>query len=112
MTAYDYSYEIYKNYTDKGTQYALDVVNGNIIAGEKVIKASKRHLRDLKRQEVFHPYNSTFDYVYLPKKAEIAVDFMELLPDISTGETAPLADFQLFIIYSLYGWYRQENHDL
>src|SRR5699024_7430465 len=105
MSKYDYSN--FKEYTDKGTQYALDVVNKKIIAGDKVIKACKRHLKDLERM-----YDDDFDYVYLPEKADSAVQFMEMLPDISTGEATPLADFQLFIVYSLYGWYREDNHDL
>src|SRR5699024_8544134 len=96
-----YYYSNFKEYTAKDTQYALDVVNKKIIAGDKVIKACKRHLNDLERM-----YDDDFDYVYLPEKADSAVQFMEMLPDISTGEATPLADFQLFIVYSLYGWYR------
>lgn len=112
MMKFDYSYKSFKKYTDDGTKYALDVVNGRIMAGDKVIKACKRHLRDLKNQEILHPRNTFFDYVYLPEKAEIAVTFMEALPDISTGEALPLADFQKFIVYSLYGWYRRDDHEL
>src|SRR5690625_5244608 len=37
---------------------------------------------------------------------------MELLPDISTGQSVKMAQFQLFIVYSLYGWYRRDNTDL
>ena len=41
---------------DVAYQYALKVVNGEIIASKKVIKACKRHLRDLERMddEDFH----------------------------------------------------------
>src|SRR5699024_4004272 len=105
MSKYDYSN--YTKYTDKGSQYALALVNKKIIAGDKVIKACKKHLNDLERM-----YDDDFDYVYLPEKADYAVQFMEMLPDISTGEATHLADFQLFIGYSLYGWYRKDNHDL
>lgn len=93
--------------TDPGTQYAKKVVNGDIVAGDKVIKACERHLKDLEKQE-----NDGFDYIYLPERAEIAVKFMEVLPDISTGEPVQLAQFQKFIIYSLYGWYRKDNDRL
>lgn len=91
-------------FNDPATQYARKVVNGDILAGKKVIKACRRHLNDLEKEN--------FDYVYLPKRAEIAVKFMEILPDISTGKPVKLAQFQKFIVYSLFGWYRKENTDL
>lgn len=91
-------------YTDPGTQYAQKVVNGEIIACKKVIQACQRHLDDLEKEN--------FDYVYLPERAEIAVKFMEILPDISTGEPVPLAEFQKFIVYSLFGWYHKDNNSL
>lgn len=90
--------------SDPGTQYAKKIVNGDIIACKKVIKACKRHLNDLEKED--------FDYVYLPEKAEIVCKFMELLPDINTGKSLKLAQFQEFIIYSLYGWYQKENNNL
>src|SRR5699024_4897754 len=70
---------------------------------KKVIQACERHLKDLEKD---------FDYIYLPERAEKAIKFMELLPDISTGKPAKMAEFQKFIIYSLYGWYRKDNTDL
>lgn len=92
------------NFNDSGTQYARKVVNSEIVAGRKVIKACQRHLDDLAKED--------FDYVYIPERAEIAVKFMELLPDISTGQSVEMAQFQKFIIYSLYGWYRKDNNKL
>jgi phage terminase large subunit-like protein len=91
-------------FNDLGTQYAKKVVNGEIIVGKKVIKACKRHLKDIE--------NDKLEYVYLPERAEIAVKFMEILPDISTGKPVKLAEFQLFIVYSLFGWYRKDNNAL
>lgn len=88
---------------DAGTKYARNVVDGNIVACKKVIQACERHLKDLEKD---------FDYIYLPERAEKAIKFMELLPDISTGETVPLAEFQKFIVYSLFGWYRKEDTNL
>ena len=88
---------------DAGTKYARNVVDGDIVACKKVIQACQRHLKDLERD---------FDYIYLPERAEKAIKFMELLPDISTGKPAKMAEFQKFIIYSLYGWYRKDNTDL
>src|SRR5690606_5189270 len=87
--------------------YARKVVNGEIVAGKKVIKACERHLKDLERVN-----DEDFNYVYLPERAEIAVKFMEILPDISTGKPVKLAQFQNFIVYSLFGWYRKYNISL
>lgn len=91
-------------YRDPATLYAKKVVSGKITAGKKVIRACERHLRDLEKEN--------FAYVYLPERANIAVNFIELLPDISTGKPVKLAEFQIFIVYSLYGWYRKENTEL
>lgn len=88
-------------FNDPGTQYARKIINGDIIACKKVIKACQRHLDDLEKED--------FDYIYLPEKAEIVCKFMELLPDINTGKPVKSAEFQKFIIYSLYGWYRKDN---
>lgn len=93
--------------TDRYDVGFLILVDGETIAGKKVIKACQRHLDDLERV-----YDDDFDYVYLPERAEIAVKFMELLPDISTGMPVKLAEFQSFITYSLYGWYRKSNNKL
>lgn len=94
-------------YTDPGTEYAQKVVNGEIIACKKVKQACKRHLNDLERMK-----DDDFAYIYIPKRAEIVIKFMEILPDISTGKPVKSAMFQKFIVYSLYGWYRKDNTDL
>lgn len=98
-------------FNDPGTQYAQDIVDGKVIAGKKVIQACQRHLNDLKRIDL-KVETEKFDYVYIPERADIAVKFMEILPDISTGEPVPLARFQKFIVYSLYGWYHKNDNNL
>ncbi len=62
---------------DVAYQYASRVVSGEIIASKKVIKACKRHLRDLKRMD-----DEDFPYIYLPDKAKNPIDFIEMLPDV------------------------------
>ena len=83
-----------RNEVDHTTKYAKNVVNGNIIASELVKKQCQRHLDDLKESE----------YTFHVKKANQVIKFVELLPDVSTGEPLKLAPFQKFIIGSLYGW--------
>lgn len=93
-----------KKYQDIAYQYASKVVNGEIIASKKVIKACKRHLRDLKRID-----DEDFPYIYLPDKAKNPIDFIEMLPDVKTGKPYPLADFQKFILSNLYGWRKKSD---
>lgn len=89
------------DYQDEAFQYAQKVVKGDIIASKKVIKACKRHLHDLETER--------FDYVYESEYADKVIRFIETLPDVKTGETFPLVDFQKFIISSLYGWREKGN---
>ena len=92
---------------DIAYRYALKVVNGEIIASKKVIKACKRHLRDLERMS-----DEDFPYIYLPDKAKNPIDFIEMLPDVKTGKPYPLAEFQKFILASLYGWRRKSDNSI
>lgn len=85
--------------------YAEKVVNGDVIAGKKVILAAKRYLNDLKNAE-----NDDFPYFYDNDRANRVIKFMEILPDPKTMRSYPLADFQRFIIANMYGWWHKENH--
>jgi len=84
---------------DYATIYANKVVNGEITASDKVIKACKRHLNDLEKSK-----DPNFPYEFKPEKAKKVIKFIELLPDVSTGKPMKLALFQKFIVCSLYGW--------
>ena len=84
---------------DYATIYANKVVNGEITASDKVIKACRRHLNDLEKAK-----DPNYPYEFRPEKAEKVIKFIELLPDVSTGKRMKLALFQKFIVCSLYGW--------
>lgn len=77
-------------------------MNGEILASESIVDACNRHLNDLKSQTKY-----VWDFYY----AEKAIEFMEMLPDPKTGKTFPLAQFQKFIVGSIYGWRRADNKD-
>jgi phage terminase len=77
-------------------------VNGEILASKSIVDACNRHLNDLKSQTKY-----VWDFYY----AEKAIEFMEMLPDPKTGKTFPLAQFQKFIVGSIYGWRRADNKD-
>src|SRR5699024_812888 len=89
---------------DYAKEYAEKVVNGDRIAGQKVILAAKRYLNDLQKQA-----DDDFPYFYDQERANKVISFMELLPDPKTMRAYPLADFQRFIIANLYGWWRKDD---
>ena len=84
--------------------YADKVINGDIIAGKKVILAAKRSINDLKAAE-----DDSFPYFYDNERANKVIKFMEILPDPKTMRAYPLADFQRFIIANIYGWWKKDD---
>lgn len=103
---FDYSL-ISDEYKDDAFIYCQRVIEGKVKAGSKVIKACLRHLRDLTRID-----EEDFAYIYVPDKAENIISFIEILPDVKTGESYPLAYFQKFILSNLYGWRKKNNLNL
>lgn len=85
--------------------YAEKVINGEILAGKKVILAAKRFIDDLARQE-----DDDFEYYFDNERANKVIGFMEILPDPKTMQAYPLADFQRFIIGNMYGWWRKDDN--
>ncbi len=95
---------IKKQYTDPGTKYAFDVLDGKIQSGYMIKLASFRHLRDLQRQG-----NSDFPYTYCVKEAEKLLKFAAICPNVDTGEPTKLMDWQKFIFSMLLGWRNAEG---
>jgi len=88
------------SYADTATQYARDVVAGDIVAGELTRLACQRHLDDLDRD---------WEYTFDADRDARACRFIELLPHIEgplavAGELIKLEPWQVFIISSLFGW--------
>ncbi len=83
------------------TEYAEQVIKGKIPAGELVILACERHLRDLKTAKMRGLYFSE-------AAADHAIDFFRFLRH-SKGEWAgcelALESWQRFIVGSLFGWF-------
>ncbi len=88
------------------TQYALDVVNGDIIAGRYVRLACQRHIDDLKSSE-----SILYIYRFDEDKANDIIDFSESLTIAEGDEELPLAlePFQAFILGSLNGWVTKDK---
>ena len=88
------------------TWYAENVVNGNIIASQKVIKACKRHLNDLKRQGT-----DVFPWIFTEDKGHRPIRFIELYCEPSKGDFKRLImqPWQHFILGSLFGWIHKDT---
>ena len=95
-----------KKYLQRATKYADGVINGDIVAGEDIVNACKRFKKDLKRK----------DLEMRTKQADAAVSIIEGIFVHCKGEALDgtplqgkplkLADWQVFIIYNLLGfWY-------
>lgn len=91
---------------DRVTQYAVDVVEGRIVAGRYAILACKRHLDDLEKSKLA-PYKYEFDI----EKANDILDFAETLTIAEGEEEIPvnLEGFQVFILGCLNGWVTKDN---
>ena len=92
--------------TDRGTQYALDVVAGEYVAGPHVRNACRRHLDDLERG---HERGLT----YSVEKAERVLRFFETKLRLNGGqfEGKPflLHPSQAFKLSCLFGWQRADG---
>lgn len=88
------------------TWYAENVVNGNIIASQKVIKACKRHLNDLKRQGT-----DEFPWIFVEEKGHRPIRFIELFCKPSKGDFNKLVlqAWQHFTLGSIFGWVHKDT---
>lgn len=94
-------------YIDRVTQYASEVVQGNIVAGELHRLACQRHLNDLARQNT-----PEFPYYYDPSKAQNIIDYAETLTIAEGEEPRPvvLIDSQAFDLGCTFGWFKVSNN--
>lgn len=93
-----------RKYTDPGTVYAFDVLDGKITTGYLIKLAAFRHLRDLQRQG-----QADFPYTYDIHKSEKLLKFASICPNVDTGEPTKLMDWQKFIFSMLFGWRNREG---
>lgn len=88
------------------TRYAEKIVAGEILAGQKVIKACQRHLNDLERQGA-----DGFPWVFDEGKGHRPIRYVEKFCRPSQGnfKTLKLAPWQHFILGSIYGWVHKDT---
>lgn len=86
-------------------RYARDVINGKIPACHWIQRACRRYFDDIK-------HASKKGLVFDREKAQLAIDFFGTLP-LTEGEFAgqyfQLLDWQLFITWNIFGWYRAKD---
>lgn len=93
--------DIRKKYTDAGTKYAFDVMDGKQQAGYDMQLACFRHLQDLRRSE--NDLDS-FKYKYDLSKVKAILNFAKICPDTDAGKPLPLMPWQKFLLTQLNGW--------
>lgn len=95
---------------DRATQYANDVNNNIIIAGPYVRGACQRHIND-RTKELTDP---TYKFYYDEKEAAEGIAFFEEILCLNGGqfEGKPFVLFpwEAFIVGSIFGWKRKEDH--
>ena len=94
----------YRQINEKYTKYALDVINGRIVAGELIKLACERYMSWFDRDDIY------FD----TEKADKPVKFISKLRHWEgsefVGKPFILQDWQEFMIYGIYGWIRKDNN--
>lgn len=88
-------------------KYAKRVVNGDIIAGKYIKLECERFLSDISRQD-----DEGFDWEFDLKIYNFILNFQKLFrfaDGINSGKTLQLADFQIWIISSLFCWKHKEE---
>lgn len=98
-------------YITQAHNYALDVINGKILACQNIKLACERYFRDLENENT-----KEFPYYYDQHEAERVCSFFELLPHVkgelaSKSETIKLEPWQCFMLCQIYGW-RKTNTKL
>lgn len=91
--------DVRMQYNDEGTQYAFDVLDGEIDQGYLIKLAAFRHLRDLQRQGT-----DGFPFYYSVKQARNILKFASISPNVDTGEPTKLMSWQKFILTQMMGW--------
>ena len=90
-------------------KYIAGVISGEIIAGELVKLAVRRHLNDLERAK-----ESTFNYIFKPEYADRIIQFMGLLKltgGAYRGKRWEVQPFQAFYLAMVYGWVKKETNE-
>lgn len=91
---------------DPATNWAIDVVEGHIVAGKFVISACRRHLNDLTN-------GAKRGLRWDPEKAAHALNFfpacLTITAGAAEGQAFNLLPWHEFVVGSLFGWVREDG---
>ena len=85
------------------TKYAQDITGGKIIANRWVRLACKRHLKDLKRKDIY------FDETAADHIIEFFAEFLVFYEGDFDGKPFILTPNEKFIVGSIFGWKRKSD---
>jgi len=87
-------------------EYVDAVLNGDVIAGKKIIQACQRFNKDMERQRT-----NDFPYYFDENIETTVLKFAESLPT-TDGKKLKLARFQKWWLSNLYSWREEVTNDL
>lgn len=91
---------------DPATRWALDVIEGKIIAGEFVRAACERHVRDLQN-------GHERGLIWNPEKAQHALNFfpacLSVTAGVAEGKPFELLPWHIFVVGSQFGWMKESG---
>lgn len=101
--------ELFEKYPDDpALTYAVDVLRGRIVAGDKIKRAAERHISDLERIKD----DAGFIYTYNADEAKKIIEFATLLKDVTSGEPFNPSPYQRFILAMIQGWRNPETQGM
>lgn len=91
---------------DLATLYALDVIDGKIVAGELVRAACARHLKDL---DTGSARGLSFDVDRAKRACGFFPAVLTVTEGVAAGKPFNLLPWHGFAVASLFGWYREDG---
>jgi phage terminase large subunit-like protein len=93
--------------TDPVTSYAERVLSGELVAGPFVRDACARHMRDM---ETAHERGYRLDLAKANRAISFFAEVLRLVGGEHEGKPFILADWQKFVVGSLFGWVNQDGY--
>ncbi|WP_069299883.1 terminase large subunit [Neptunicoccus sediminis] len=100
-----------KSTVEDAVEYSRKVAEGELIAGEYVIKQAQKFLNDVEKRQ----YNKDFRWKFDVKKAGHVLAYIQALNFVEgpvAGSNIILQPWQAFLMVNLYGWIDKNDSDI